>query len=181
LGSAPLPVSASALYLQSEDNRQCLSWLADGEKDIEKYEVEYSNDGINFSTVGAVAASNDPLQHTYRYCDAAARTRGLYRIGIFEKNGSFKFSYSVRVQSNQSSVVQLYPNPATDMIQFDLPAVEKSICYSISNAFGQIVQSGKLSESRTINVHTLKRGVYFVRLYGEYITQTISDLKKVVN
>lgn len=177
LGSSALPVAVSSLKLTTNNNKQCISWVTDGERDIEEYQVEYSNDGILFTTIGSVAATNNAATHSYEFCDAVSRTKGLYRIKTIEQSGQTKFSYSIRIQSSAFKTARLYPAPVTDIVHIELPGDERDISYTIINSFGQTEQTGKLNENRTVNVHMLKSGAYFIRLTSKEFIQTVQFTK----
>ncbi len=78
------------------------------------------------------------------------------------------FSYTR--SSNQSielmeldnvSTPNIYPNPATDFIQVTgLFAAEN---FSIYNVLGSIVTTGSVANNETINIESLKSGVYFIK------------------
>ena len=181
LGSAPLPVSISGIQLSNVNNRQCISWTADGEREIDSYNIEYSSDGINFSTVGSVAALNDARLHKYNYCDAASRTKGLYRIKIIENSGEVKYSYVVRVQAGALRTVQVYPNPAGNYLYVELPATvseNRLTAFNIVSTDGRNIKSGTINSSRTIDVHELKPGFYLLQISNENGVNTFQFQKQ---
>ena len=56
----------------------------------------------------------------------------------------------------------MYPNPSSDFIK--ISGLIDTESYEISNMLGAKVQSGKVSQSEEINVRSLNKGMYFVKL-----------------
>lgn len=179
LGSAPLPVSISDVKLKSVNNLQCISWIANSEYDIEKYELQFSTSGLNFQTVNFLLAKNDLLAHTYNICDTIKRTKGFYRIKIVEMNGKGDYSNVLSILSKPASGIQIYPNPVTDRLFIKNPEVEgANIFFRIIDIEGKNIKVGKLSVTRSINLNDLKRGVYILQLYNDNTFQTFKFEKK---
>ena len=61
--------------------------------------------------------------------------------------------------------VTLYPTPAGNQVTIDAP-VGAFETYTITSLTGQIVQSGLLPESMTLNIESLPPGIYLIRLDG---------------
>lgn len=69
-------------------------------------------------------------------------------------------------QPDAGSFVNIYPNPAADLINVEQTANENT-AYTILNTAGECVGSGRLEGSHTkIDVSAFANGVYFVRLEG---------------
>jgi hypothetical protein len=72
--------------------------------------------------------------------------------------------WSTSIQENTFGAVSLYPNPATDVLNVRLSQrSDASATYSLSDALGKTIRTGKLNSSTTLYVGELQRGLYFVR------------------
>ena len=60
----------------------------------------------------------------------------------------------------------LYPNPARNMVNIDLPENSGIENYSIIDLTGKIILSGKLSSTSGINISSLSAGTYLIKLTG---------------
>jgi hypothetical protein len=179
LGSAPLPVSISEVKLKSVNSLQCISWIANSEYDIEKYELQFSTSGLNFQTVSSLLAKNDLLAHSYNLCDSLKRTAGLYRIKIVEMNGKRGYSDILSILSKPAAGIQIYPNPVTDRLFIKSPEVEgANIFFRIIDIEGKNIKVGKLSVNRSINLNELKSGLYILQLFNDHVFQTFKFEKK---
>ena len=78
-------------------------------------------------------------------------------------------------ESNTTQPLEVYPNPATDMLYLkNMPCEE--VAYSVFNLLGQEVAAGY--SSGTISVVTLEKGLYFLQVKGENISQTTKFVVK---
>ncbi len=65
------------------------------------------------------------------------------------------------VAQNESSILNVYPNPANDVIRVNgLNGTEE---VNIINTLGQVVKSERLSDGQSINISDLSAGVYMLR------------------
>ncbi len=64
-------------------------------------------------------------------------------------------------ETNKSTKVQVYPNPATDVL--NITKVSANSNYMIFNMAGQVVAKGKVVDSK-VQVNKLEKGVYFISI-----------------
>lgn len=74
-------------------------------------------------------------------------------------------AFNASIQSNTSTLVALYPNPATKTIF--LKGVKINTQYTISDGFGRKYLEGNLSQSKQIMINELKPGFYFIHTNGQ--------------
>ena len=74
-------------------------------------------------------------------------------------------AFNASIQSNTSTLVALYPNPATRTIF--LKGVKINTQYTISDGFGRKCLEGNVSESKQIVINELKTGFYFIHTNGQ--------------
>jgi hypothetical protein len=73
---------------------------------------------------------------------------------------------TVREEENQ---IKVYPNPTTDDVIIELPAIDYYVSYSIFNGQGQLIDTGNITDRSvllTLDFHHLSSGVYNIRLYS---------------
>ena len=117
----PLPVTlVSFSATRNGDNAQ-LVWATASEKNNRGFEVQVSNDGQAFRTLGFVASqgSNSSTKLDYKYTDTEADKTGAryYRLHQIDLDGTDSYS-PVRVVSFDggaalASELSIYPNPVT--------------------------------------------------------------------
>ncbi|QTE21517.1 GEVED domain-containing protein [Polaribacter cellanae] len=64
--------------------------------------------------------------------------------------------------SEISSSLEIFPNPTTNFVQVKFGR-SKNLSFKIINTIGQVIKAGKL-QKRTIDVSTLKRGIYLLEV-----------------
>ncbi len=74
-------------------------------------------------------------------------------------------AFNASIQSNTSTFIALYPNPATKTIF--LKGVKINTQYTISDGFGRKCLEGNVSESKQIVINELKTGFYFIHINGQ--------------
>ncbi|MEM6398092.1 MAG: CotH kinase family protein [Bacteroidota bacterium] len=62
-----------------------------------------------------------------------------------------------------------FPNPTWDVVYLDLPDLNGSLCYEVTNMTGQIVFSGQLEwvEKPALSLGTLQGGIYQLRVWDD--------------
>lgn len=94
-----LPVNITYLSAERRNNRTVLSWKADDVNDLHFFQIEKSDDAINFKTVAVVY----PVQHqlAYNYTDEEKQAgKCFYRIKVTEKNGKTFYTNVVSIKSD---------------------------------------------------------------------------------
>ena len=71
---------------------------------------------------------------------------------------------------NLSSNLQLYPNPASSVLNIVWRS-NSTVNYSVSNIMGQMMQSGTINANQTqqIDTNTLPKGMYIVQIGTEAV------------
>ena len=72
---------------------------------------------------------------------------------------------SLSVTENNMNKISLFPNPSSKTIF--VKGLKKETNYSIINANGQVVTSGKIDNSNSINIDSLPIGIYYVVLENQ--------------
>jgi hypothetical protein len=71
----------------------------------------------------------------------------------------------------------IYPNPATELLNIELEAINENATISIMNALGEVILVDKqVNQNTSFNIHHLTSGVYFVKVD----TQKSSITKKLI-
>ena len=108
----PLPVTFVSVNAYRKYENIMVEWKVENESNIQEYQVEHSTDGIQFSTIGKMAASNNP-ESDYNYVDnAPVKGTNYYRIKSLDKNGNIQYSNIVKVFIRKiQPAISVYPNP----------------------------------------------------------------------
>lgn len=178
----PLKLGSFSAHLQSSGIM--LRWNTSLELNASHFEVEKSSDGRNFLTIGQVAAAgNSNTTKAYSFTDSRPLSGvNHYRLKMVDSDGRFTYSKIVVIRTGSTNVsLQLFPNPATTTIQLQT-AIKGSLTIFIYDTNGKQVSSVNAkgegaATSLPINVSTLKKGIYYIKVQGEHESQTASFMK----
>lgn len=153
----------SAVYRQPD---VLIKWKVAQEHGLSHYIVEKSLDGQHFNYLSKVNSINSSNDYAYQALDLSpADGWNYYRLSIVEMSGKSNYSTIVKVWKGQNARIVIYPNPAHDEIKINLPVSSSISQIDIVNSEGQVVkQLATKEQSLTINIESLSKGVYFIRI-----------------
>lgn len=150
-----------------------LNWETLSEQNTSHFDIERSTDGINFSYIGKInAAGNSSDKLSYTFTDASPATgTNFYRLKLADTDGTSSFSRVIAVKNGINLItLELFPNPASDVLQVQLPAAKKeTVTLSINDAGGRNVYSRSVQLSEGNNVMSIPvlqfpKGTYYLVL-----------------
>lgn len=126
------PLSANLLsFNASIINREnvLLSWKASEEENLAGYEIQRSQDNINWATLDIVNAKGNGMNgiFDYAYNDLHPLTgKSYYRLKLVSGGTKYKFSEIRNVNIDKTfSTVTIYPNPATDKLFIKFESLQR--------------------------------------------------------
>lgn len=158
-----------------KDNNIQLKWESQNAADIEQYEIEYSIDGTNFSTVAKIAGNRSAALSAYNYNYAlTGNSNGYIYFRVKQIYNTDKTGYSptqkIALNEIAGPGISIRPNPVTTgmSLSFDHPLTGD---YSVDllSMSGQVMVSKKIKmlNSNTIPVNFNSKpapGIYFTRI-----------------
>jgi hypothetical protein len=102
---------------QDANNTIQVGWANATEFNINRYVIERSSDGINFSPATMVSPKeNNGLYNSYTWTDVAPfNGNNFYRIKAVEQSSTINYSTIVKVDiGSANSGIAIYPNPVTN-------------------------------------------------------------------
>lgn len=182
-----LPLKLGELSALKKQGGVQLNWVTISEQNTSHFEIEKSTDGTHWSNIGRVnAAGNSSDRVMYNYLDAAPGTGTVfYRLKMVDKDGAFTYSRVVAVKSDVSMLtVSLFPNPATDVLQVQVPgSVEKQAKIIITDMAGrqlstQLIKIRSGMNTISIPVFQLVPGAYYLVIEDDNGRQAKQFIKK---
>ncbi len=180
---SPIPVllpvellSFTAIY--KGKGRVQTQWETISEKDVDKFVVERSTNGIDFITIGIekVTANSYSLK-SYTFDDLRPKLGiNYYRLKTIDLDGKIAYSKIVAVvvdTQNPDNILTLHPNPTPTGSEINITGIEKSeVNVQITTTLGQILYNKTAKHdggTLSISPH-LAAGVYFVKIgTGEHL------------
>ncbi len=157
-----------------------LNWSTASEINNHHFDVQRSRDGINYETVGTVAASNmvSAEQH-YKFNDNfPIKGTNYYRIKQVDLDG--RYTYSATQKINMDAVARLwklYPNPTHDITAIYTNASITSLQVIVTDLSGKVVYRTTVSNTSAgqrveIPVQQFGKGVYMMKVNADNNTST---------
>ncbi|MEO5889099.1 MAG: T9SS type A sorting domain-containing protein, partial [Ferruginibacter sp.] len=142
LATATLPVTYKNISARQVEENISVNWTVENEINIKSYEVEKSNNGIDFKKVNTtVATGTNRSTIDYKWIDENPFTgNNYYRVRNISADGKYENSKTVLVKmANAASGINVFPNPSsTDKIGVSFKNMADGI-YNVRliNALGQ--------------------------------------------
>ena len=159
---------------RNNENTDILVWQITDEMNMKNYEVQLSDNGFDFKTVGTVAIQNSTSNNkTYYFTNnVISSSINFYKLKMVNMDGSSAYSNILKLSNNQKNIntLDVMPNPAKDNLFVHINANRvRSSNIEIVNMLGQIIyrkniQIIKGKNTIPINVGNLPRGVFFLKV-----------------
>jgi poly(beta-D-mannuronate) lyase len=141
-----------------------LTWNVSNEINFKQYNVEWSNDGKDFSLLSIInAQGTNASTASYNYQHINLKEgKYFYRLKMIDKDGSFEYSPVRFIAVGKSMSANIYPNPAQQFVTVDLNGtVQPQTEIILFDATGKIVKQAKAtSNSIEISLKGLSTGMY---------------------
>ncbi|MFZ1528933.1 MAG: T9SS type A sorting domain-containing protein [Ferruginibacter sp.] len=166
--SGTVPLSLLSFEAKKRGETVGLSWKTTNEINTSHFEIERSSNGTGFTKIGSKNSANIPGEHAYLYDDTQPHKGvNFYRLKQVDIDGKYRYSKIIRVLFNAyGNGLEIYPNPAKDMVQFAFAGKQKNVLITVYDAQGrQVLFENKLNiQPLSLNVSALAKGTYTVQL-----------------
>lgn len=179
-----LPIKLEDYKILSADIQGVtIGWKTTFEQNNASFSIERSTDGVSFSTIGTVKATNITTGSSYSFTDSKpVYGTAYYRLNQYDLNGKAT-GYAILkaiINDGKTASVTLWPNPASGSITLSLNNADKDRLFvKIINTQGMIVQATQYNKEtaywqQNINIANLPAGQYFVQVKGTAFENTQS-------
>ncbi len=182
-----LPVELISFTGVSEGTHNSVSWKSAVETNFRHYELESSEDGVNFNKIATVnPIGNVSALNNYNYLDFSPYSPiTYYRLKMVDLDYTFEYSNIISVENgvNKEKTVIVYPNPASRELYIKLIApAEKEAIVSVQDIYGRVIFEEKINLTQTvdntlINTSSFASGTYIVSITAG---NTIAENIKVI-
>ncbi len=174
LKSGSLPVTWGNFTAEKQGITSLLKWNTLTEINADRFDIERSNDGTNFSVIGTVKASGNSNQvNNYTYTDSKpVEGMDYYRLREVDFDGRFSYSEVKNLNfGSGDNAIKISPNPAKEKISITVPGNSKELKISIVNAQGRQVKTFTMNgQYMQLQLPALASGVYYVRITGDGVS-----------
>lgn len=184
-----LPVTFIGSNVTCELNGNLLRWSTATEHNSDRFEIERSNDGINWINVGSQPAqgySNQIINYEFNDVRDCSQCQTYYRIKQLDFNGEFEYTPTLVTNcSKHNAFLSLYPNPASEKVYLSINLNrDDHISLTIKDLAGSTVgyqeMFGQKGHNKfVIDVHQLQSSYYVFLIKTS--SQVVSDNIAIVH
>ncbi len=180
INAVALPVSLLSYDATLQPNGSVqLTWRTASEINNKNYIIQRSADGRSYTDIGTVAAQHGTGENNYVFIDdkPVGQSVNYYRLMQLDRDGKATI-YGIRLIKTGISKTgfSIYPNPATNVVLIRYTGLAgKTITVQLLSLNGKQLFSKQLtpaSEQFTVELPTLSKGQYFIRLAGEGVHES---------
>ncbi len=160
-----LPVRLESFVGSRDFSAVKLIWNTSRETNLSNYQIQKSDDGSSFRTLGSVPATKASV---YTYADNKVSQENIfYRLKMIDIDGTFSFSSVIHVKAGSINGIQTYPNPVESSLQVHHTKAGNNTHLQIANPQGRILQNMQVPVNMTassLNMSAFPAGVYYIIL-----------------
>jgi hypothetical protein len=186
--AALLPVNWLSFTARRDEGKNWLNWTTNGEINNSYFDIQRSDDGKQFYSIGKVDGLGTSFQqHQYSFPDSKAiNGKSYYRLKQVSSDGSSTYSNIVSLATAVTKgAIEYFPNPVREVVTVSLNNTQKGmVTIRLVGVDGKLrMQKQLLKEQDQLSVNlpiqTLNRGVYFLEVQvGEGNRETMKIIKQ---
>lgn len=154
-----------------QKNEIRLRWTTAKEINHKFFEIEKSNDGQTFSTIGTVSGKgNSDIYQLYSFVDFLPfKGENYYRLKMISETGSYTYSSIILVNFDEASnSFLLFPNPADERLIVEFSEyINSTVIIKVTDLLGKtiIIDTKKIrGKQLAINIQQLIKGDYILQI-----------------
>ena len=160
---APLPVKLDNFDAAKDGSGVKLVWNTSDELGVSNYQIERSQNGFDFTSIGTVTADKRKM---YSFTDIQpAADNNFYRLKMVDLDGNFKLSHVVSIKSKASVNIILSPNPVKDKLLVQHPKATTACSIQVVNADGRVISETQIpvnAVQTAIDLSGQRSGLYHI-------------------
>ncbi len=175
LSAIPLPVEWVRFDARVLPRNQVrLDWATGSEAGNAYFDVEYSPDGVHFSSIGKVDGLGNDSEYTFRH-NGPQPGANYYRLKQTDAGGvGYSYSAIRAVNLDATPAVAVYPNPVAQGSSIEVAHPFESADFVLYDASGKPVVQAACSGAPTIAMPRLQTGLYVFTIKDQYSPRYVS-------
>ncbi len=189
-----LPIELLSFDARMKGSEVLLEWTTESEVNNERFEIEHSRDGKNFTSIGSLAGSGTTnkvnvykMIHTFPHLGI-----NYYRLKQIDYDGTFSHSdiEAVNFYDNKyNNTLSAYPNPFNQDITLQFSLSEeynssgKTRTIEVYDVYGKLALSIDVpmdETNTTVDLSELQSGTYFLQtLDGQNLLTKVQKIVKL--
>lgn len=159
-----LPLNLISFKAQLANGKPYLNWTTENEVNISHFEIERSNDGINFVKINRVESKGGGI---YNFLDNSPLTRNnYYQLKMVDLDGKYEISkiQVINFSLNISTEFSVYPNPNNGYFTIFPSKSTGPVKVTIFDQQGRVMFEKEIIGKSDISVDNLSNGFYIIQL-----------------
>ncbi|MCX6209252.1 MAG: T9SS type A sorting domain-containing protein [Bacteroidetes bacterium] len=157
-----LPVKLTSFNAAIINKKTVLNWMVENEVNLKQYEIEFSNNGVDFSNVGVLKAINTS---SYSFEFSNLNERQYYRLKMIDNDGTFSYSNIISLFKKGNVELTVYPNPAKNYVTITTNNKNENTYLMITDAIGKLVKKMVvMSDTTNVNTSAFLNGMYHIQI-----------------
>ncbi len=160
----PIPLKLISFNGKNNIGTASLRWITENEHMAKAFDVEQSNDGINFTNAGTVLAKNTVVTNVYTFLQSPVAT--YYRLKMIDLDNKFVYSPIIKLGNAQTATAWIYPNLIPNGVLHIFPDGNLS-GITVFDAMGKKILAKQFKNAGAhveISIATFAKGIYWVRM-----------------
>ena len=187
-GGAPLAIKVNYFNAAKGNGVNTLNWAAACSSTEATFEIERSSDGVSFTTINSITATQARCAQPFSYDDNSnVSALAYYRIKAIDYNGKISYTLIIKVgsQVKDMRLAGLLPNPVSNTAQLSITTAKKDkVELSIVSLEGKVVYRNTVQLQNgtsivNLEISNLSKGTYVVRgVFSDGQTNSIKFVKQ---
>ncbi len=153
---------------EQKDGSVLLEWATAMEQNAERFEIEVSADGTQFSKISSVPAKGNSLSESNYHSTYTGKTGAstFFRLKQIDKDGHVEYSPVILVKANADNLlITTSPNPVRNRVSIasDNSAITGVQIFSASGVLVKSVRSNN-SNRLSVDMSRLPKGTYYLQI-----------------
>jgi hypothetical protein len=175
----PLPIELIAFDAICMNDFTQIRWTTASEKNNKMFELYKSDNALDWEWIHTESGQGDKASETnYQFMDSKKQA-AYYRLKDIDFEGIENWSQIIFADcENESTLIEVYPNPATDYIKVIAPISENTTLHIISLEGNVIKTMPLISKQTLVDIRELTSGVYILEIDKKGELEHIKFIKK---
>jgi hypothetical protein len=188
LTSAPLAVKLTGFQGNLNNGKVTLNWSVASNETTDRFEVERSVNGKDFTTAGLVFTSEKMGSESYMfYENISGGNKIYYRLKMYDKAGVINYSKIIvfTLQAGKQNGIKILSNPAMDKLTFSFhSSISQAVSINIYDVSGRLSMTQKISVYQGVNAlsvplnNNFKTGMYIMEVTDGATSQSAKFIKQ---
>lgn len=173
-----LPLRLLQFEVTQQQDNALLKWETTDEVNTSHFDIEYSTNGRDFSTIGKVMANNTEGTQRYSFIHSGMQPGdNYYRLKMTDIDGKFTYSVVKKLSVTEKIELQAYPNPARHTIT--VKGITPGGILELLTIDGKRLQLLKTSaNTMVVQLGNITSGIYIIRYYNNKQIKQVRIMKE---